>query len=130
MNTAPPPRIDRITRWLLIAIGIYSGLLVTLLVRVQRQGQRLMAVGLSDHYRQILALTRLDEAIGIANGTEFALTGGVYSRSPSAIARVKESFDVGIAQIRAHGIAARRHVFVIVREALDTLRPLVVALQR
>jgi anti-sigma B factor antagonist len=41
------------------------GLLVTLLVRVQRQGQRLMAVGLSDHYRQILALTRLDEAIGI-----------------------------------------------------------------
>ena len=41
------------------------GLLVTLLVRVQRQGQRLMAVGLSEHYRQILALTRLDEAIGI-----------------------------------------------------------------
>jgi anti-sigma B factor antagonist len=41
------------------------GLLVTLLVRVQRQGQKLMAVGLSDHYRQILALTRLDEAIGI-----------------------------------------------------------------
>jgi anti-sigma B factor antagonist len=41
------------------------GTLVTLLVRVQRQGQRLMAVGLSDHYRQILALTRLDEAIGI-----------------------------------------------------------------
>ena len=41
------------------------GVLVTLLIRVQRQGQRLMAVGLSEHYRQILALTRLDEAIGI-----------------------------------------------------------------
>jgi len=41
------------------------GLLVTLLVRVQREGRRLMAIGLSDHYRQILALTRLDEAIGI-----------------------------------------------------------------
>jgi anti-sigma B factor antagonist len=41
------------------------GLLVTLLVRVQRQGQRLMAVGLSEHYRQILALTRLDESIAI-----------------------------------------------------------------
>ena len=41
------------------------GLLVTLLVRVRRQGQRLMAVGLSEHYRQILALTRLDEAIDI-----------------------------------------------------------------
>jgi anti-sigma B factor antagonist len=41
------------------------GLLVTLLIRVQREGRRLMAVGLNEHYRQILALTRLDEAIGI-----------------------------------------------------------------
>ena len=39
------------------------GLLVTLLVRAQRQGQRLLATGLSDHYREIFALTRLDEAI-------------------------------------------------------------------
>lgn len=41
------------------------GLLVTLLVRAQRAGQRLLAVGLSEHYRQILSLTRLDEAIAI-----------------------------------------------------------------
>jgi anti-sigma B factor antagonist len=41
------------------------GLLVTLLVRVQRGGQRLLAVGLNEHYRQIFSLTRLDEAIGI-----------------------------------------------------------------
>ena len=41
------------------------GLLVTLLVRTQRAGQRLLAVGLSEHYRQILSLTRLDEAIEI-----------------------------------------------------------------
>ena len=41
------------------------GLLVTLLVRAQRAGQRLLAIGLSDHYRQILSLTRLDEAIEI-----------------------------------------------------------------
>lgn len=41
------------------------GLLVTLLVRVQRAGQRLLATGLSEHYRQILSLTRLDEAIDI-----------------------------------------------------------------
>ena len=41
------------------------GLLVTLLVRVQRQGQRLTACGLSDHYREIFSLTRLDEAIAI-----------------------------------------------------------------
>ena len=41
------------------------GLLVTLLVRAQRAGARLLAIGLSDHYRQILSLTRLDEAIEI-----------------------------------------------------------------
>jgi len=39
------------------------GMLVTLLVRTQRQRQRLAATGLSDHYRQIFSLTRLDEAI-------------------------------------------------------------------
>ena len=41
------------------------GLLVTLLVRANRQGQRLLAVGLSDHYREIFSLIRLDDAIGI-----------------------------------------------------------------
>ena len=41
------------------------GLLVTLLVRAQRGGGRLVATGLSEHYRQIFALTRLDEAIEI-----------------------------------------------------------------
>ena len=41
------------------------GLLVTLLVRAQRAGGRLVATGLSDHYRQIFELTRLDEAIEI-----------------------------------------------------------------
>jgi anti-anti-sigma factor len=41
------------------------GLLVTLLVRIQRQGQRLTAMGISEHYREILSLTRLDEAIAI-----------------------------------------------------------------
>lgn len=52
------------------------GLLVTLLVRAQRQRQRLMAFGLSDHYRQILSLTRLDEAIGIVGSEEEALAAG------------------------------------------------------
>jgi anti-sigma B factor antagonist len=41
------------------------GMLVTLLVRANRQRQRLLACGLSEHYRQIFELTRLDEAIGI-----------------------------------------------------------------
>ena len=49
------------------------GLLVTLLVRAQRAGQRLLAIGLSDHYRQILSLTRLDEAIAIHDSEPAAL---------------------------------------------------------
>jgi anti-sigma B factor antagonist len=41
------------------------GLLVTLLIRAQRQGQRLLAYGLNEHYQQIFQLTRLNEAIMI-----------------------------------------------------------------
>ena len=41
------------------------GLLVTMLIRTQRQKQKLIACGLSDHYVEIFKLTRLDEAIGI-----------------------------------------------------------------
>ena len=49
------------------------GLLVTLLVRAQRGGVRLLASGLSEHYREILALTRLDEAIEIHEDEEAAI---------------------------------------------------------
>ena len=49
------------------------GLLVTLLVRAQRAGVRLLATGLSEHYREILALTRLDEAIAIVDTEAEAL---------------------------------------------------------
>src|SRR5260221_13513494 len=41
------------------------GLLVTLLIRVNRQKQHLLAFGMSDHYRRIFALKRLNEASGI-----------------------------------------------------------------
>ena len=41
------------------------GLLVTLLVRAKRAQQQLSAYGLSDHYRQIFELTRLDEVISV-----------------------------------------------------------------
>ena len=50
------------------------GLLVTLLVRANRRSQRLLAFGLSDHYRQIFELTRLDEAVGIHDSEESALS--------------------------------------------------------
>jgi anti-sigma B factor antagonist len=49
------------------------GLLVTLLVRAQRQHQQVLAHGLSDHYRQIFELTRLDEAVAIHDSEADAL---------------------------------------------------------
>lgn len=50
------------------------GLLVTLLIRVNRQKQRMLSYGLSEHYQQIFQLTRLNEAIGIYNDEASALT--------------------------------------------------------
>ena len=41
------------------------GLLVTLLIRANRQKQRLLSYGLSEHYQHIFEITRLSEAIGI-----------------------------------------------------------------
>jgi anti-sigma B factor antagonist len=49
------------------------GLLVTLLVRAQRNRQQILAYGLSDHYRQIFELTRLDEVIAIHDTEAAAL---------------------------------------------------------
>src|SRR5262249_1357592 len=37
----------------------------------------------------------LDHALAIANGTSYALTGGLYSRSPANIACVRREFRVG-----------------------------------
>jgi RHH-type proline utilization regulon transcriptional repressor/proline dehydrogenase/delta 1-pyrroline-5-carboxylate dehydrogenase len=46
----------------------------------------------------VLAVIRaadLDEALRIANGTPYALTGGLYSRSPAHIERIGREFRVG-----------------------------------
>jgi len=43
----------------------------------------------------ILQARDLTEALAIANGTPYALTGGVYSRSPENIRRVRREFRVG-----------------------------------
>lgn len=53
------------------------GLLVTLLIRAQRQKQKLMAVGLNSHYQQIFELTRLNEAIGIYDSEAEALAAAI-----------------------------------------------------
>ncbi|MBD0315885.1 MAG: bifunctional proline dehydrogenase/L-glutamate gamma-semialdehyde dehydrogenase [Nitrospiraceae bacterium] len=46
----------------------------------------------------ILAVLKADtfsEALQVANGTDYALTGGVYARSPANLALAREHFDVG-----------------------------------
>jgi anti-sigma B factor antagonist len=49
------------------------GLLVTLLIRINREKQKLLTYGLSDHYRNIFQITRLDDAISIYNTEEDAV---------------------------------------------------------
>ena len=41
------------------------GLLVTLLIRINREKQQLLTYGLSEHYKSIFQITRLDDAIAI-----------------------------------------------------------------
>src|SRR6266513_1303626 len=50
------------------------GLLVTLLIRINRQKQRMYAFGLSEHYRHIFELTRLSDAIKIYENESAALS--------------------------------------------------------
>jgi RHH-type proline utilization regulon transcriptional repressor/proline dehydrogenase/delta 1-pyrroline-5-carboxylate dehydrogenase len=55
----------------------------------------------------------LDQAIDIANNTPFALTGGLYSRSPQNIARARSAFLVGNLYINRPitGAIVGRHPF-------------------
>lgn len=72
--SAPPTRVvvlDFTDLAYMNSSGI--GMLVTVLVRANRAKQKLMAFGLTDHYRQIFTLTRLDEAIGIHDDESAAL---------------------------------------------------------
>ena len=51
------------------------GLLVTFLVRLNREGQKLAAFGLNEHYERVFELTRLNEAIHVyANEDEAVQT--------------------------------------------------------
>ena len=61
----------------------------------------------------VMKAKSFDEAIEIANGTEFALTGGVFSRSPRHIAEAKRHFQVGNLYINrgCTGATVERHPF-------------------
>ncbi len=43
----------------------------------------------------VIKASNFDEALAIANNTDYALTGGLYSRTPEHITRVGQEFEVG-----------------------------------
>ena len=51
------------------------GLLVTLLIRVNREKQKLLTYGLSEHYVEIFNITRLSDFMGVFPDEESALSG-------------------------------------------------------
>ena len=55
----------------------------------------------------------LDEAFEIANTTDYALTGGIYSRSPKNLARARSEFRVGNLYLNRSitGALVQRHPF-------------------
>ncbi len=61
----------------------------------------------------LIKAKNLDHALEIANGTEYALTGGLFSRSPMNIAKVREQFEVGNLYINRGitGAMVDRHPF-------------------
>src|SRR5438552_5448888 len=61
----------------------------------------------------ILKVRDLDEALEVANGTDYALTGGFFSRSPDNIERVKAQLEAGNVYINRSctGAIVGRHPF-------------------
>lgn len=61
----------------------------------------------------VIKVKTFDEALKVANGTDFALTGGIYSRSPAHIERAKHEFEVGNLYINrgCTGALVGRHPF-------------------
>ena len=61
----------------------------------------------------LIRVRSLDEALTVANGAQYALTGGIYSRTPSAIRKVIESLRVGNMYINRGitGAVVRRQPF-------------------
>ena len=56
------------------------------------------AIAQSEIFGPVLSVIKardFEEAIAIANGTHYALTGGLYSRTPSHIQQATEDFEVG-----------------------------------
>jgi RHH-type transcriptional regulator, proline utilization regulon repressor / proline dehydrogenase / delta 1-pyrroline-5-carboxylate dehydrogenase len=73
-------------------------------------------LSMNEFFGPVLAVIKandLEEALSIANETEYALTGGLYSRSPANIEKVKQQLEVGNLYINRGitGAMVDRHPF-------------------
>ena len=73
-------------------------------------------LGQEEIFGPVLSVMRakdLEQAIAMANGTRYALTGGIYSRSPGNIERARRDFEVGNLYInrKITGALVDRHPF-------------------
>jgi RHH-type proline utilization regulon transcriptional repressor/proline dehydrogenase/delta 1-pyrroline-5-carboxylate dehydrogenase len=61
----------------------------------------------------VIKVRNLDEAIAVANSTDYALTGGFFSRSPANIERVKAQLEAGNVYVNRSctGAVVGRHPF-------------------
>ncbi|MFO0425067.1 MAG: L-glutamate gamma-semialdehyde dehydrogenase [Planctomyces sp.] len=61
----------------------------------------------------VIRVRTLDQAFSVANGTRYALTGGVYSRSPVTLKRARNEFQVGNLYLNREitGAVVGRHPF-------------------
>ena len=50
----------------------------------------------------VLRASDMDEAMSIANGTDYALTGGIYSHSPANLDKARKEFMVGNLYLNRH----------------------------
>ncbi len=61
----------------------------------------------------VIKVKDLDEAIAAANSVEYALTGGIFSRSPANIEKIRQELEVGNMYINRGitGAMVDRHPF-------------------
>src|SRR5881409_3449340 len=78
-----------------------------------RQNMRIAREEIFGPVLSVLKVRDLDEAIEVANGTDYALTGGFFSRSPANIERAKAEIEAGNVYINRSctGAVVGRHPF-------------------
>jgi len=78
-----------------------------------KPGHRLACEEIFGPVLAVLKAASLDEALALANDSEYALTGGLFSRSPVALRRAREEMDVGNLYLNRAitGALVERHPF-------------------